>query len=160
MEKQEILRKAIIKALDNGWKKEIRRQRFGTIKENESKEEKPISLVDFVVKDIDSHMDLLIGTFISNPLMLLDHDFAKALFTKSKVVYAYKVKCDCNYEHFSRVDRQKDVPEKYHCTDCGKSLNIITIYEDNYLWQVRLQEMVLEEEGGSCKINTCKNRTE
>lgn len=111
MTDKEILKRVIEIALDNGWKAEIISKRYG--------KDEPISSINYAVKDLPKHMDLLIGNFIVNPMMLFSHEFAKA-FWGDDIMTIEKVNVG-------------DI-----VLQAGHELNFV-------VWQYHLQQMVLEE---------------
>ncbi len=118
----EILERVIKKAMDNGWKKEIISKTYG--------DTEAISSVDFAVRDIKKHMDLLIGNFIQYPRqMLFDHEFAKAYFGEA-TEWMY-------LSHGEDMDIVSEIPTKVEWHED---------YEERNGWQYHLQQMVLCEE--------------
>ena len=110
MTDREVLFGAINKALKNGWKSEIISKKY--------EKDEPITSIDFAVRDIKKHMDLLVGNFINNPYWLFDHEFAQA---------------------FWGIETAKIV---WYNENAG---NKPWSFEEGFTWQIHLTKMVLEE---------------
>jgi len=98
MTEREILFGAINKALKNGWKSEIISKKY---KKGES-----ITAVDYAVRNIKKHMDLLVGAFLHGPSSVFDHEFAQAFWKDSGI-------CGCS-SHARQVGACKHYGWKGH----------------------------------------------
>ena len=120
MDDKEVLKKAIIIALDNGWKPEIVKQRSGHI---DRENEKSISIAN---KENEVEMNLLLGGFLHNPLTLMEHSFAKAFWNEDiKLMFV-----TYNYPDGTKMSMSKN-----------------SVFEDEKypVWKAHLQNMVLHE---------------
>jgi len=134
MTPEQILHTAITTALENGWKAEI-------ISKSYEKEE-PITSVDFAVKDVKKHMDLLIGTFIQNPYALFDHEFARAFWRDGNIKY-YPKKLELKGKTIILIDmamlpKTMDIQEAMEAVD---KRGYLPVDESDHkaTWQFHLQ---------------------
>ena len=118
MTNEQILEKAIEKAMKNGFKGTFPECKTGIACEAQS---------------LESDGDCVYTTIFS-------HDFAKA-FWKKEMAH-YKLTCNVCGNSFNFID---EFYNPKYCSDCGNKLKKIIEYKTD-AWQYHLQQMVLEKE--------------
>jgi len=122
MTNEQILKKAIEKAVKNGWK--------------------PSQYEQYVELSLDSPESDIILLHNPRPYhsLIFSHNFAKALWKKQMA--HYKLTCNVCGNSFNFID---EFYNPKYCSDCGNKLKKITEYKTD-AWQYHLQQMVLEKD--------------